>query len=138
MKINLADLPRIASREFLGGTVQSLAADGSEACVRFLPPEGMTNPHGTMQGGFVAAMIDDVVSMATWFAGGERTFVTSSLNCYYLRPVPMGTPLLVNCQLVRVGQRQAVFEASVSVEGNTPGASSDSTLVKGIQIQQFL
>ena len=116
----------------MGGTVQSLAADGSKACVRFLPPDGMTNPHGTVQGGFVAAMIDDVVSMATWFAGGERTFVTSSLSCHYLRPVPTDVPLLVNCQLVRVGQRQAIFDASVSAEG------SESMLVKGIQVQQFL
>lgn len=130
--MNLEELPRIPSREFMGGSVQSVAADGSQACVRFLPPEGMTNPHGTVQGGFVAAMIDDVVSMATWFAGSERTFVTSSLNCYYLRPVPTGVPLLVNCQLVRVGQRQAIFEASVSAEGN------ESILVKGIQVQQFL
>ena len=130
--MKLEDLPRIPSREFMGGKVQSLAPDGSAACVRFLPPDGMTNPHGTVQGGFVAAMIDDVVSMATWFAGGERTFVTSSLNCTYLRPVPTGVPLFVNCQLVRVGQRQAVFEASVSAEGN------ESILVKGIQIQQFL
>lgn len=130
--MNLEDLPRIPSREFMGGTVQSLAEDGSEACVRFLPPEGMTNPHGTVQGGFVAAMIDDVVSMATWFAGGQRTFVTSSLNCHYLRPVPTGVALLVQCQLVRAGQRQAVFEASVTAEGN------DSILVKGIQTQQFL
>lgn len=130
--MNVEDLPRIPSREFMGGAVRSLAEDGSEACVRFLPPEGMANPHGTLQGGFVAAMIDDVVSMATWFAGGERTFVTSSLSCYYLRPVPTDVPLLVTCQLVRVGQRQAVFEASVSAEGH------DSTLVKGVQIQQFL
>ena len=130
--MRVEDLPRIPSREFMGGTVQSLAADGSEACVRFLPPEGMTNPHGTVQGGFVAAMIDDVVSMATWFAGNERTFVTSNLNCYYLRPVPAGVTLLVRCQRVKVGQRQAVFEASVSAEG------SDSELVKGFQIQQFV
>ena len=129
--MKVEDLPRIPSREFMGGTVQSLAADGSEACVRFLPPDGMTNPHGTVQGGFVAAMIDDVVSMATWFAGNERTFVTSNLNCYYLRPVPAGVALLVHCQLVKVGQRQAVFEASVSAEG------SDSELAKGFQTQQF-
>ena len=130
--MKVEDLPRIPSREFMGGTVQSLAADGSEACVRFLPPDGMTNPHGTVQGGFVAAMIDDVVSMATWFAGNERTFVTSNLNCYYLRPVPAGVPLLVHCQLVRVGRRQAVFEASVSAEGG------ESELVKGVQTQQFV
>ena len=92
----------------------------------------MTNPHGTVQGGFVAAMIDDAVSLATWFAGGQRTFVTSSLSCYYLRPVPAGEGLLVTCDLVRAGQRQAVFEAVVCAAG------SDTPLVKAMQVQQFL
>ncbi|MYE10360.1 MAG: PaaI family thioesterase [Holophagales bacterium] len=130
--MNIDDLPQIPSREFMGGAVQSVEDDGSRASVRFRPPEGMTNPHGTVQGGFVAAMVDDTVSLATWFAGGERTFVTSSLSCFYLRPVPAGVGLLVTCELVRVGQRQAVFEAVVQVDGDhTP-------LVKAVQIQSFL
>ena len=97
-----------------------------------MPPDGTTNPHGTVQGGFVAAMIDDAVSLATWFAGGERTFVTSSLSCFYLRPVPAGTPLLVTCDLIRAGKRQAVFEAAVYTESN------DTPLVRATQVQQFL
>ena len=72
------------------------------------------------------------VSLATWFAGNERTFVTASLSCYYLRPVPSGSPLLVRCELVRAGRRQAVFDAFVTVEG------SDKILVKAVQTQQFL
>ena len=130
--MNVDDLPHIPSREFMGGAVQAIEDDGSQASVRFRPPEGMTNPHGTVQGGFVAAMIDDTVSLATWFAGGERTFVTGTLNCYYLRPVPAGVALLVTCKAVRVGQRQAVFEAAVHVEG------ADTPLVTAVQIQQFL
>ncbi|MYJ75086.1 MAG: phenylacetic acid degradation protein, partial [Gammaproteobacteria bacterium] len=59
--MNIDDLPQIPSREFMGGAVQSVEDDGSRASVRFRPPEGMTNPHGTVQGGFVAAMIDDTV-----------------------------------------------------------------------------
>ncbi len=130
--MNVDELPHIPSRAFMGGTVQAVADDGARATVRFVPPEGTTNPHGTVQGGFVAAMIDDAVSLATWFAGGERTFVTGSLSCFYLRPVPAGEPLLVTCNLVRVGQRQAVFEAVVCSE------ASDAPLVKATQVQQFI
>ena len=125
-------LPRIASREFMGGKVQSVADDGGSAVVRFEPPPGATNPHGGVQGGFAAAMVDDAVSLATWFAGGERTFVTVSLSCVYLRPVPAGVPLLVSCELVRAGRRQAVFDAALRAEG------SEEVLVKATQIQQFL
>ena len=130
--MNVEDLPPIRSRAFLGGQVQVVADDGTRATVRFVPPDGTTNPHGTVQGGFVAAMIDDAVSLATWFAGGERTFVTSSLSCFYLRPVPAGTPLLVTCNLIRAGRRQAVFEATVHTE------SKDTPLVRATQVQQFL
>lgn len=129
--MHIEDLPRIPSREFMGGTVETIAKDGSRATVRFVPPEGMNNPRGTVQGGFIAAMIDDAVSLATWFAGRERAFVTSSLTCYYLRPVPARTALLVTCDLIRAGQRQAVFEAVVRAK------SSDAVLVKAIQVQQF-
>ena len=130
--MNINDLPHIPSRAFMGGTVEAVADDGARATVRFVPPDGMTNPHGTVQGGFVAAMIDDVVSLATWFAGGERTFVTGSLTCYYLRPVPAGVALLVTAELARVGKRQAVFDAHVRAEGG------DAVLVKAIQVQQFV
>ena len=130
--MRIEDLPRVPSREFMGGAVEAVADDGARASVRFVPPVGATNPHGTVQGGCVAAMIDDTVSLATWFAGRERTFVTSSLTCHYLRPVPANVPLLVTCDLVRVGQRQAVYDAVVCAEG------SDAVLVKAIQTQQFL
>ena len=130
--VDITQLPRIETRAFMGGKAVALHDRGEQATVRFVPPAGMTNPHGTVQGGFVAAMIDDVVSLATWFAGGQRTFVTANLNCYYLRPVPAGTPLLASCQLVRVGRRQAVFDASVFAEG------SDDLLVKAVQTQQFI
>ena len=130
--MDIDQLPRIETREFMNGTVVAVDAAGESATVRFLPPAGMTNPHGGVQGGFAAAMIDDAVSLATWFAGNERTFVTASLTCYYLRPVPVGTPLLATCRLVRAGRRQAVFDAFVAAEG------SDEILVKAVQTQQFL
>lgn len=130
--MDIDQLPRIETREFMHGEVLALDDAGESAMVRFLPPPGTTNPHGGVQGGFVAAMIDDAVSLATWFAGNERTFVTTSLICYYLRRVPAGTPLLASCRLVRAGRRQAVFDAFVTVEG------SDEILVKAVQTQQFL
>jgi len=130
--VNIEELPTIASREFMGGTVVSLADDGGSASVRFEPPEGMCNPHGGVQGGFAAAMIDDVVSMATYFAGRQRMFVTTSISCVYLQPVPMGVPLIASCALVRVGKRQAVFDAELHAEGN------DEPLVHATQIQQYI
>ncbi len=130
--MDIDQLPRIETREFLGGCVQAVDDQGRTATIRFQPPAGTTNPHGSLQGGFAAAMIDDVVSLATWLAGGERAFVTSSLNCHYLRPVPSGQPLLVSCQLIRAGRRQAVFDAEVRVEGD------DDLLARAVQTQQFL
>jgi len=130
--VDVTQLPRIGAREFMGGEVLHLADDGASAAIRFDPPEGMANPHGGLQGGFTAAMIDDVVSMATYFAGGERMFVTSNLNCYYLKAVPMGVPLNVSCQLLQTGKRQAIFDAQVCAEGD------GEVLVRATQIQQFI
>ena len=130
--MDIRELPAIKTREFMNGAVTAVDDTGESATVRFLPPAGMTNPHGGLQGGFAAAMIDDAVSLATHFAGNGRTFVTTSLICYYLRPVPVGKPLLAGCQLVRAGRRQAVYDGFVTVEG------SGEILVKAVQTQQFL
>ena len=130
--MKIEELPRIETREFMGGEVISLEKDGSQATTRFHLPDGMTNPLGGVQGGFAAAMIDDVVSMATHYAGGGRGFVTTNINCYYLKAVPAGVPLLVTCRLVRCGRTQAVFDAGVRTE------DSEQILVKGVQTQQFL
>lgn len=131
MRVDVSKLPRIESRVFLGGEVVHADDDGSDALVRFVPPEGLRNPNDTLQGGAVAALIDDVVSMATYFAGKGRPFVTTNLACYYLRPVPMGVPLLARSTLIKVGKTQALFDAVLMTEG------SDAVLVKATQTQQF-
>lgn len=131
MRVDVNTLPRIESRVFLGGVVIYAEDDGSDASVRFLPPEGLRNPNDTLQGGAVAALIDDVVSMATYFAGNARPFVTTNLACYYLRPVPMGVPLIARSTLIKVGKTQALFDAVLTTEG------SDAVLVKATQTQQF-
>lgn len=130
--MDVNELPEIASRVFMGGRVVALSDDGSHALVRFRPPEGMRNPHGGVQGGFAAAMIDDVVSMATYHAGQQRTFVTANLNCYYLAPVPFDQALDVSCTLVKVGKRQAIYDAQITA------GDSDKVLIRATQLQQFL
>ena len=132
MRLDISELPFIASRAFLGGEVAWVEDDGSDAAVRFNPPEGARNPNNTVQGGLAGALIDDVVSMATFFAGGGRPFVTTNLSCYFLKPIPMEATLLARSTLVKSGRTQALFEATLSVEGD------ETILVKASQMQQYL
>lgn len=132
MRVDISELPFIASRAFLGGEVAWVEEDGSDAAVRFLPPEGARNPNDAVQGGLAGALIDDVVSLATFFAGGGRPFVTTNLSCYFLKPIPMGVPLLARSTLVRSGRTQALFDAALTVEGD------EKILVKANQMQQYL
>ena len=57
----------------------------------FLATASMLNPRGTVQGGFVAAMLDDTMgpALVTMTAGGEVP-ITMDMNVSFLRPVMPG------------------------------------------------
>ena len=74
----------------------------------FLPPEA-TNPGGDAQGGFISAMLDEVMSIAGSIAqDGPAMAPTLQMTTSYIRPVPVGVRLIGRGECVRRG-RSGIF-----------------------------
>lgn len=88
----------------LGGEVESVDAAAGTLRARYEGRADFRNPAGTVQGGMLSAMLDDVTASlvdATLTAG--QGVATLSLNVSFLRPAQVGT-LQAQATLLRRGR----------------------------------
>ena len=114
--MDIERLPRLTSREAVGGELLSMDVGRGLGVARYKPPAALANPIGSLQGGYALAILDDVSGFTTWFACGERPFTTAQISANFLRAVPIGEPLLGEGQIVHRGRRQAVLHAELKRE----------------------
>ncbi len=75
----------------------------------FLLAEQATNPGGNAQGGFITAILDEVMSIAGSIVQPPPAMSpTLQMTTSFIRPVPVGAPLKARGQIVRKG-RAALF-----------------------------
>ncbi|MDE0679378.1 MAG: PaaI family thioesterase [Gammaproteobacteria bacterium] len=114
--VDLSKLPRLTSRDAVGGELVSVDAEAGVVTASYRPPQELANPIGSLQGGYALAMLDDVSGSTTWFGGGGRPFTTAQISANFLKAVPMGEPLLGEGRIVHNGRRQSVVEAELRRE----------------------
>jgi uncharacterized protein (TIGR00369 family) len=96
------------------------SATGS-ATLRFLAKPEFANRHGTVQGGFLAAMLDSATGITLLATlPKELTAVTISLDTKFEKPASVGV-LTVEARVVEKDDRDATVEAEV--------VSPDGTIV---------
>ena len=130
--VDLSRLPRLTSREAVGGELVSVDAEQGRVAARYNPPPELANPIGSLQGGYALAILDDVSGSTTWFGCGERSFTTAQISANFLKAVPMGEPLLGEGRIVHRGRRQAVVEAELKRE------KDQAVLVRATVLNVFL
>ena len=84
-------MPVPLASQLLGWALVS--EDPQSGCIEvaFNPDHRMLNPHGTVQGGFVAAMLDDTMGPALFSMTGGKVIASSiDLNVSFIRPVKPG------------------------------------------------
>ncbi len=95
--------------KFLGFEMLAFDVEDSWVEAAFCLPQQATNPGGDAQGGFITAMLDEVMSIAGSMAqDGPAMSPTLQMTTSFIRPVPVGTRLLGRGELVRRG-RAALF-----------------------------
>jgi uncharacterized protein (TIGR00369 family) len=83
------------------------------ATLRFLAKPEFANRHGTVQGGFLAAMLDSATGITLLATlPKELTAVTISLDTMFEKPARTGF-LTVEARVVEKGDRDATVEAEV-------------------------
>jgi uncharacterized protein (TIGR00369 family) len=100
---------------------EMLEAANGRAGVRFVPGHDTTNPAGLVQGGIIAACLDDVMGPAVFSLGREGFFVTVSMAVSFLGKAEPGHALVGEATVVRAGRRHLYVEARLVRE--TDGAA---------------
>jgi uncharacterized protein (TIGR00369 family) len=89
----------------------------------------MLNPHGTVQGGFVAAMLDDTMGPALFSMTGGKVIASSiDLNVSFIRPVKPGR-VVGRGRVVSCGRSIAFLEAELFDEAGKLLARATSSAV---------
>jgi uncharacterized protein (TIGR00369 family) len=99
----------LLGREWLG-----LDEAGDVGTIRFVAQPSFTNRHGTVAGGFLAAMLDSATGMRALAAlGAGNTAVTMSLDTCFLKPARPGL-LTARARVSERSERDIVVSAELS------------------------
>jgi uncharacterized protein (TIGR00369 family) len=92
----------------LGRKLLEIDTEAGLARMRFFARPEFTNRHGSVQGGFVSAMLDSATSVALLATLPEHlTSVTMKLETTFLRPTPIGE-LFAEARVLERTDREAV------------------------------
>jgi uncharacterized protein (TIGR00369 family) len=96
----------------MGGEFVDMDLDAALLTVRFPVESRFQNPLGYMQGGIIAAAIDNVIGPLSFMVAPPS--VTKSLTIDYLRPVNENVEAIyVTARLERRQERELIFVADV-------------------------
>ena len=106
-----AQLPpgsRLLEREWLG-----FDDAGETATVRFNGRADFTNRHGTIQGGFLAAMLDSATGLCALASlSSDQTVVTKRLDTRFLKTAGVG-PITAKAKVITRTEREMTVEADL-------------------------
>ncbi|MBR1172601.1 PaaI family thioesterase [Bradyrhizobium sp. KB893862 SZCCT0404] len=99
---------QLLGREWLGFD------ESGRALIRFQAQAAFTNRHGTIQGGFLAAMLDSATGICALAAlGPDQTVVTRSLDTRFLKPAAVGA-IIARARVVERTERDMVVQAELA------------------------
>jgi uncharacterized protein (TIGR00369 family) len=107
------DKPAPPAAELLGWELIAEYPDEGRIEIAFHPDARMLNPHGTVQGGFVAAMLDDAMGPAlVSMSGGTLAPSSVDINVSFVRPVKPGR-VIAKGRVVNKGRSIVFLEAEL-------------------------
>lgn len=131
---SIGGVPLPPSAAMLGWRLVAMDAEAGTAEIGFEGKPEFRNPAGYLQGGIMAAMMDDAMGpLLVVHTGGKFYPSTIDLHTHYLRPVPIG-PVSVKARVVKLGRTVAFLEAELfGPDGELAARSTASAaLVQGI------
>ena len=84
---------------------------------------------GTVHGGIIASMLDEVVGRTLMAGDPNHFFVSAKLTIRYRKSVPLGQPLQLSGKLVRDRGRTAIAKAELRLPDGSVGAEAEAILV---------
>ena len=100
--------------------IELLSAAGGRCEARITVTEPLQNWVGTLHGGAIATLVDDVGTLAIMSADPEgRAGVTTDLNVSYFSAAPRGSVVRVTGVALKAGRRLAFVEVDLHLEGES-------------------
>jgi uncharacterized protein (TIGR00369 family) len=113
----------------LGFELIDYSIEAGWAEVAFSPRPEFANPAGTVQGGFVAAMLDDSMSFAATLSRRFEVIVpTLQTSVTYLRPTPIAR-VTARGEVLRFGTSSIVMQGTLRDAAGTALAVATATAV---------
>lgn len=118
----------------LGAALERYGVDGEDLGWvegSFVPTALAANPHGTVQAGAHAVVLDAAMNFAinAALAPGDRTQGTIEMTCELLRPAEVGERYAVRGEVVRLARQVAHAEAVVTTASGAIVSRSSGTFL---------
>ena len=95
---------------------------------RFFAPPDFANRHGTVHGGFLAAMLDSAASMAILETlADDQSMVTARLDTEFLKPAPLGE-LIGSARIASRNERDVHIETELATPAGLVVARARATM----------
>lgn len=120
-------IPRPPSVELLGWHLEAFDEKAGTVTVRFDARPEFANMLGNVQGGFLAAMLDDTMGPAFLVAAPDEIGPTLEMKVSFFEPAKVG-PLWGHGRVVKRGRTNAFVEADLTDADGTLIARSTATL----------
>jgi uncharacterized protein (TIGR00369 family) len=103
----------------LGFELLDFSVEAGWAEMAFHPKPEFANPQGNVQGGFVCAMLDDAMAIATSLSRHFEIVVpTLQITVTYLRPTPI-TRVIARGEVLRLGTTTAQMQGTLRLPDGT-------------------
>ena len=124
------DFPLPPAAKLLGWKLNALDQQAGTIEVQFDATTEFTNPAGFIQGGFLAAMLDDTLGPAAFaMTGGKRMTTTIDLHIHFVRPVLPGL-VTTRARVINLGLNIALLEGELfDIDGTLSVCASASAIL---------
>jgi len=130
-KVVDGELPMPKAAATLGANIAEFDAVQGSVTVEFKAIEAFTNPVGNIQGGFLAAMLDDTMGPALVCTLDPDEFApTLELKVNFIRPAKVGL-LIGRGRVVSKGSSICVLEGELTQDGALIAKSSATAQIRG-------
>jgi uncharacterized protein (TIGR00369 family) len=121
------NLPMPPAAKTLGWTLRAIDPEAGTIEVGFIAGDEFANPTGAVQGGFLAAMLDDTMGPAVYAMGKGAIFApTIDLSVSFIRPARPGA-FVGKGRVVSLGRTIAFLEGELFDEAGALVARATAT-----------
>lgn len=131
-KVMAGELPVPKAAETLGLRFRNVDAEAGTVEVEFRAKPEFTNPVGNIQGGFLAAMLDDTMGPAVSATLSEGEFApTLNLSVSFERPAKVGF-IVGKGRILRRGKDVCFLAAELFQDGERIASATATALVRSM------